>query len=182
MSGSEIFPGQITAGLTFEARAVRAAMPAPEWTLTAILRGPQAIDMQADHDGRNHVFRASAARSAMWLAGEYAYAIRARNGAHVEEIEAGRLTITPDITQLPAGHNARSWAEEALQAVEAVLLNRATHGQESYRINNRELRYLSPSELIRLRNMLRREIDQARRRKAGNVFGDVLRVQFRRAR
>lgn len=180
MSIGEIFPDRITAGLPLVAHVVRPALPAPLWTLTAYLRGPMAINLQAEHDTRNHVFRASAAESAQWVSGEYVYAIRAQMGQHVEHVEGGRLRIEPDIAQLPAGHDTREWAEEALQAVEAVILGRAKTGQEQYRINNRELRYTPLPELLKLRDMLRRELAQKRRAAAGNVFGDVVRVSFRR--
>lgn len=176
----EIFPARITAGLTFAAHVVRPAMPAPEWSVYAILRGPMAININAVPNGQNHVFRVSAGETGNWLAGDYVYTVRAQIGQDVHEIEAGRLTVAPDIQQLQAGHNALEWTEQALQAVEAVILGRATTGQEQYRINNRELRYTPLPELMKLRAMLRRELDQQRRVVRGNLFGDTLRATFRR--
>lgn len=184
MSNGDIFPARVTAGLTFTAHTVRPAMLAPDWTLYAILRGPMPITLFAVGDGPKHTFFAAPSETAKWAPGTYAYTIRARMGshaeAHIEEVEGGRLIIAPDVQQLDAGHDAREWAEQALEAVEAVILGRATTGQESYRINNRELRYIPIPDLLRLRDKLRREIDQKRRVAAGNLFGDTLRVKFRR--
>lgn len=180
VSIGDIFPARITAGLTFSAHTVRPAMLAPDWELYAILRGPMPITLHAVGDGPKHTFHAAAAETAKWLPGAYVYEIRARMGAHVETVEGDRLIIAADVQQLDAGHDAREWAEQALEAVEAVILGRATTGQESYRINNRELRYIPVPDLLRLRDKLRREIDQKRRVAAGNLFGNTLRVKFRR--
>lgn len=179
---AELFPRSILAGMTLEHRVVTTYHAAPEWTLRAILRGPGHIDdLQAVHDGRNHVFRASAAATAQWLPGEYVYSLRATDeDGVVMELDSGTVLVRPDISMLPAaGYDARSHVARVLDAIEAVIEKRATLDQEEYRINNRELKRTPIGDLLRLRDRYRAELRRMTAARSGSLFSRPVRAVFR---
>ena len=78
-SCASALPAEITAGLDFQATVDAATYPAPDWTLRAVVRGPQAIDLTATADGTSHVFTADAATTAAWQPGAYWYSLPERS-------------------------------------------------------------------------------------------------------
>ena len=173
-----IFPDRVKAGLSQAFRVVSRDCPAPDWTVTAVLRGPAAIDLVAQPEGRNHVFHVPAAVSAQWLAGRYVYSVRAARDGHVVELEHGELQVAADIAQLAAGHDPRAHVQKVLDAIEAVLENRATLEQEQYQINNRSLKRRSIGELLKLRDHYRAELSRMNAARRGRLFGNI-NVAFR---
>ena len=105
--------------------------------------------------------------------------LRASRGDEVREIDTGEVTIRPDISQLAAGHDARSHVERALAAIEAVIEKRATIDQERYRINNRELWRTPVGELLRLRDRYKAELARMQAVRRGDLFGRTVKVAFR---
>lgn len=170
-------PATITAGLSFSVLADLSAYPAPEWALVLHLRGPKAINLEATADGSAHRFAADAATTASWTAGEYWYALRAKKGADVLEIERGTVRVLPDMVAAGDGYDGRSQAQIALAAIDAVLQNRATIDQERYRINNRELYRTPIADLLKLRSFY---VEQVRREQCGSRgrFGRQIPVRF----
>lgn len=150
-----IIPDTIAAGTSFSASTTQLAF-ADGWTLTLFLRGPGAQQVEATRSGATHTFAATPAATAAWEAGDYAYTIRATDGADVVEVESGRVRITPN---LAAGNvDTRSHARITLEAIEAVIEKRATLDQERYRINNRELYRTPIGDLLKLRTFYRNEV------------------------
>lgn len=144
------FPKTITAGVTFSA-AIELPAQAAGWEALLYLRGPAAIDIEASVVGVTASFDAAASVTAPWQPGEYAWTIRATNGADVVEVGSGRTVIRPDLASLPAGADTRSENRIALDAIKAVLAKRATIDQDRYRINNRELYRTSIKDLLALK-------------------------------
>lgn len=155
-------PASMTAGLSFSACFDLPNYPAPDWTITLYLRGPSQIDIASEPSGSQHLLSASPAVTATWLPGEYWYTIRASNGTDVSEVEKGQLLIEQDLVLQPAGYDGRSEAQKALDAIDAVLANRATLDQERYRINNRELYRTPIDQLLKLRSFYRSRVRQER--------------------
>lgn len=176
---ADILPDTLTAGLTFNKTVSVLAHPAPEWSVSAVLRGPMALTLLAEADGASHAFRVTAAMSERWLPGQYAYSVRARRDDDVVELEAGTLTVKPDLMQLSAGHDARHHVVRVIEAIEAVLEKRATQDQEKYRINNRELWRTPVADLLKLRDRYRAELRKMDAVKKGTLFGGTVRVAFR---
>ncbi|WP_423159928.1 hypothetical protein [Stenotrophomonas maltophilia] len=154
-------PHTINAGFNFSATAWHREFSGAEWVLQLNLRGPSRVDVEAVRDGARHVFSVPGAETATWLPGAYAFTVRATNGSDVHLIEQGTVRVAPDIAAAAAGHDGRSEARRALEAIEAVIAKRATVDQESYKINNRELVRMSVADLLRLRahyvELVRRE-------------------------
>jgi hypothetical protein len=144
-------PDQITAGLDFQAVVALAQYPAPAWGLTAVIRGPQAIDLTSTADGTNHVFTADAATTTTWQAGAYWFSLRATNGSQTFEASAGQLTIIKDLAAVTEPYDGRTQNAIALAAIDAVIAKRATQDQQRYKINERELWRTPIADLLKLR-------------------------------
>lgn len=147
---TDIVPKTIAAGVSFRACTTQPAF-GDGWALFLYLRGPASIDVEATRSASTYTFAADPATTAAWAPGAYAYTIRATDGVDVVEVEAGRVTIAPDIAAAGAGFDNRSHARKVLEAIEAVIEKRATLDQERYRINNRELYRTPVAELLKLR-------------------------------
>lgn len=175
-----ILPETIGAGLTFDRLITLTAYPADEWALTIMLRGPSSINLTATPEGTQHRIHADAATTATWAPGDYWYTARATRGAEVVEVDAGSVTITPDLSVVTDPYDGRSQAQIALEAIDAVLAKRATMDQERYRINNRELYRTPIAELIKLRSYYASQVQREKAAACGkNLFGGVVRVRLK---
>jgi hypothetical protein len=144
-----------------------------------MLRGPSAIDLTGTTAGNQHIIVALASETAAWPPGDYAYVIRATNGPDVAEVEAGYITIKPDMASLQAGSEIRTHAAIVLANIEAVLEKRATQDQQRYTINNRELWRTPIADLLLLRATYRSIVLQEQRKARGqSAFGRSVRVRF----
>lgn len=153
-----ILPTEIKAGLSFELTVERADYPAPDWTVLLLLRGPSAIDLTSVDAGALHRLSATAAVSSGWLPGEYAYSLRATNGADVVELESGAVPLRADLATATPGTDQRLHTRKVLAAIEAVIEGRATLDQERYRIGERELHRTPIADLLKLRAHYRAEL------------------------
>ena len=174
-----IFPSSTSAGLTFDRTATLTAYPAPDWQLSAVLRGAGLVDIQAEAVGQAHRFRVPAAETADWAPGDYWYSIRATKGDDVVEVEAGQIAIKPNLADMTEGHDGRGHVQRVLDAIEAVLEKRATIDQERYSINNRELWRTPIPDLLVLRDRYRSELRRMKAGRNGGLFNQAVRVGFR---
>lgn len=173
-------PDTISAGLTLDRRLNFTAYPAPDWTVTIVLRGASSINLECTADGRQHRLRVEAAETSQWDAGDYWYSVRATNGADVVEVEQGHIRVMPDLSGAAEGFDGRSQAQTALEAIDAVLAKRATRDQERYRINNRELYRTPIADLIRLRSYYAELVAREKRRQCGiSPWGRTVRVRLK---
>lgn len=168
-------PDQITAGLDFQATVDAPDYPATAWTLTAVIRGPQAINLTATADGTSFVFAAPAATTAQWVAGDYWYSLRTTNGSATLEVSSGQLTILRDLAAITTPYDGRTPEAIALDAIDAVISKRATQDQQRYKINNRELWRTPIADLLKLRAYYATRVAR-QRRKSG--FGRPIIVKF----
>lgn len=172
-------PDSFTAGTTLAFSVALTAYPPPDWSLTLLLRGPEQRDLTSNPDGTVHAFSVSAVDSAGWAAGAYWYSLRATDGTEVHEVETGTLTVSPDLAEVGAEYDGRGHAEKVLEAIEAVIEGRASKDQDSYRINNRELRRTPISQLLKLRDVYRQEVRRARAARRGrNTLGRQVLARF----
>lgn len=173
-----IFPRNITAGTTIECPFTLTAYPASDWLISAVLRGAGQIDLTADRVGNSHRFSVSALDTSSWAPGDYWFSVRATRGSEVAEVEAGQITIKPDLSKLDAGHDGRNHVQRVLDAIEAVLEKRSSIDQDRYKINNRELWRTPVQDLLKLRDHYRSELRRMNATKNGNLFGQAVRVRF----
>lgn len=165
---AEYIPSKLTAGTTIDLIVTLTAYQAPEWTVQLVLRGPGQIDLAAAPDGTAHRLTVAAADSAQWLAGQYAYSLRATNGDAVIEVDAGTTTVVGDLAAIDGVHDSHGHVERVLAAIEATIEQRATKDQERYRINNRELWRTPIGELFKLRDHYRAELRRLKASRRGN--------------
>ncbi len=174
-----LIPEQLAAGLSVSFLVSLADYSAPEWQAKLILRGPASIDLDSVAEDSSHRFTKTPTTTAQWVAGDYWYSLRVTDGTDIHEVGSGRITITPDLEAQSSGYDGSTHPEKVLAAIEAVIEGRASKDQDSYRINNRELRRTPISQLLKLRDQYRREVkrlNDARRGK--NVLGRQILARF----
>lgn len=157
--------------------------PAPDWVLTAHLRGPAVINLTAAPDGAGHKFTADATTTAGWVPGVYSYALRATNGADVRQLEANTLEVLEDLVAVAAPGDSRGHAQRVLDAIEAVIEKRATRDQERYTIEGqngrRELWRTPIADLLKLRDVYRAEVRREKAAACGkSLWGPAVKVRF----
>ena len=161
-------PDTISAGLTLRLRLLLASYPASDgWMAMLIMRGPGVIDITGTADEDWHVFEASAEDTASWAPGRYWYELRVSDGTAVHAAESGHIEVRPDLAAATTGYDGRSHVRRVLDAVEAVLENRASLEQQRYRINDRELWRTPVMELQQLRSRYLAELAREERAASG---------------
>lgn len=130
------------------------------WTLTYKYRNAlHAFDVTAAADGTAFAVTISAATSAAYKAGTYSWVGLVSKAGEVYEIGRGTATVLVDLT-VAGGADARSHVKRTLDAIEAVIENRATIDQMSYTIAGRTLDRTPLEDLIMLRDRYRTEYNQ----------------------
>lgn len=172
-------PSQIAAGLDFQAVVRLREFPATSWTLNALLRGPQAINLAATAEGDAHAFAVPGATTTTWLPGTYWFSLRASKGTAVMEAGSGELTVLPDIANVTEPYDGRSQNEIALDAIDAVMAKRATLDQQRYMIDRRELWRTPIADLLKLRAYYAMMVSRERAKRRGTSrFGRPVIVKF----
>lgn len=147
-----------------------------EWDVWIALRGnSQSINIKTGESGvdidtsaGNFDIVVDPAATAEYIAGDYQYAIIMYQseiqgeGEDAEEViterktvERGMATVMPDLTAFSG--DTRSHVKKVLDAIEAVIENRATKDQMSYSIAGRSLSKTPLPDLERLRDRYRYE-------------------------
>ena len=129
-------------------------------------------------DVDSHVFSLLSATTAAYKPGEYSYQRYVVNGLERTTLNQGSINIVNDFTK---AFDARSHAAKTLNAIEAVLENRATLDQESYAINGRSLTRMSITDLLAFRDTYRAEVaaeKNAERIAQGLGTKQLIRVRF----
>ncbi|WP_420023757.1 hypothetical protein ACN9JG_06255 [Cereibacter azotoformans] len=175
-----LIPTRLRAGETIEIPVTLTALPAPDWSLTLILRGPSQIDLVSQPDGAAHLLGASAAASSEWAPGDYWWSLRAMRGDTVVIVEEGQLVITGDLALVTGLHDGRSHAERVLRAIEAVIEGRASIDQQKYTIAGRELWRTPVADLLLLRDRYRDEVRRAQQvaRRGQSLLGRIIKQRF----
>jgi len=156
---------------------------APEWTLKYKFAGPSgAFDITAVADGTDFSASASATVTGAYPVGEYSWIATVEKGSggtlerHI--VDSGVCTVAEGPAEYVSGLDKRSHVKKVLDAIEAVILGRATTDQLSYSINGRSLQKTPLPDLLKLRSQYRgeyeRELRAERIRKGldggGNVY------------
>lgn len=174
-------PNTISAGLSLRLSLTLPAYPASEWSAVLVMRGPGPIDIEADADGDQHVFAATAEQTTSWAPGRYQYQVRVGDGTDVFAAECGFIDVTADLALLPEDTDTRTHARRMLDAIEAVLENRATLEQQRYSIGTRELWRVPVGDLRKLRDHYRDEVrrQDAAARGRSSLLGRAVKVRLR---
>jgi hypothetical protein len=160
MAPSLITPSRIIAGDTAEWLIALTDYPAPAWTLKYVLvkDGKQIVITASQYGSTTtHHIDVSATTTDDWPEGEYSYRATVSDGIDRYSVESGTIEIVADFASATTGYDDRSFAKKALDAIEAVILGRASHAQLEYTIAGRQLKFIPPSELMDLRDRFRVE-------------------------
>jgi hypothetical protein len=134
------------------------------WALVyTLLNAAGKITIGSTAQGADHLVGTTAALSAAWPAGEYAYSARvSRTVALVLQAHTvgfGRFTVAPAFGAA-ATLDTRSSARQALEAVTAYLANPANLAAASYTIAGRSLSRHTRDELIAERSHWQAEVSR----------------------
>lgn len=180
-------PARVVAGDTWmwQRSDLAADYPPAEWTLTyALLREGDATTTKtitASESGDTYGITVAHGTTAAYAAGTWhwqAYMTRTSDSARVT-LDKGLLIVEANAA---TAADPRSHARRMLDAIEALLENRATKDVNSYSIAGRSLTKMSPQELMQWRDTYRREVNSeiaSERARKGLADGSTYAVRFR---
>ena len=173
-------PNSIQSGVTLSFTVNSTEYLATEWLSSLTLRGPQQIDIVSTGDDTQFVFEVDADTTSGYTPGQYWYCLRVEKDNEVHQIEEGILKILPNLTSISAPYDGRNHVHKVIDAIEAVIEGRASKDQESYAINNRQLRRTPIVDLLKLRDRYKDELyrQQLARKSGSNLLGKPVLVRF----
>jgi len=118
--------------------------PQNQYTITA-----------TDNGDGDYLVNIPPATSATYAAGEYRWLAYIETGGDRYTVASGSLEIKPDLAT--GAVDDRTHVKKVLDALEAVILNKASKDQLSYSIAGRSLSLMSPDEILRWRREYRDE-------------------------
>lgn len=175
-------PSSITAGDTISWSKSIADYPADSgWQLHYVLINASGkITIDGSAFGEDHLISVPSSTSSGWAAGDYNWQSYVTKAAERYTISTGTITIQPNLVAASSGIDLRSHARKLLDAIEAWLESRDP-GVAEYEIAGRRMKYISPSELLVMRDRYRQEVlmeENANRIKAGGRPKNKLLVRF----
>lgn len=159
-------PAFVTAGDTLIWRRSLADYPAGDgWVLKyRLINAAAKYDITAGADGDEHRVSVSAATSAAYTAGGYTWTAWVEKAAERFTVGSGQITVKPDLAAVTAaGFDARSDAQQALEALKAALKTYvSTNGHVAeYEIAGRRMKFSSAAEIEEKIRFWQRELASA---------------------
>lgn len=139
--------------------------PASEgWALSYELKSKNSniTGISGSADGDDYTVTISASTSNGYTVGEYHYMAYVTKGSERFAVDEGRIEVVANFAD-SGNYDARTHPEIVLDAIEAVLENRASKDQESYTIAGRSLNRTPLEDLISLRDKYKSEVIQQQR-------------------
>lgn len=177
-------PLEARSGDTWKWTRSLADYPASTWTLTYRFKNARGgFEVTASASGDDYSVTVSATTSATVPAGRYEWVAKVSGGGEVYTVDSGSLLV---LANLSAGNAAdrldlRSHARKTLEAIEAVIENRATLDQEEMTLAGRSLKRTPITDLIMLRTRYQNEVraeEAADKLKNGIRTGRTIGVRF----
>lgn len=159
-------PTIVTAGDTLIWRRSFADYPAGSgWVLKyRLINAAGKYDITAGADGDEHRVSVAASTSAAYTAGDYVWTAWVEKGAERYTVGGAPITVKPNLAAVTAaGFDARSAAQQALEALKAALKTYVTtngHVAE-YEIAGRRMKFSSASEIEEKIRFWQREMASA---------------------
>jgi len=172
-------PVSIRGGDTLTFSRSLADYPAPTWTLAySLVNASFRHTFTAAASGSDHLVTVAASTTATWDAGTYRLVGRVSSGAEVYTVTDIAVAVQASPATLG---DTRTHARKCLDAIEAVLENRAAIDQESMAIQGRQLTRTPVAELLKLRSVYKGEVarEEASARLAAGLGGSSARVLSR---
>lgn len=186
MANLTSFPSSITAGDSFSWRFERSGYsPADSWTSSALLlNATNSYEVTGVADGDGFDFEVLSPESVLWAPGQYsAFEIYTLSPDNRLSIELSSLTVEPNPTSGP--YDTRSLARQMLDAIDAILLGRATGDDlDLVRAQARSRHVERDATLLQsMRTYWKNQVDaekQVDRIRAGKGAGNKIVIQFPR--
>jgi len=183
-------PVIVTAGDTIAWTRAFSDYPASAgWTLKyRLINAAGKIDITAAASGADHAVTVSAATSAAWAAGTYAWQAYVEGGGSERyTVGTGSIVIKPNLAAQTGGFEARGTWEKALADLRAALAAWITSsGQvQEYEIAGRRMKFVSADDLRKRIAIAEKEAAReaaATAAAAGNPLGRQLYVRFNHGR
>ena len=178
-------PTTLRAGDTWKWTQSLSDYPASAWTLKYRFKSLQGgFEITATASGDDFAITVAAATSAVYKAATYTWVSWVEGGTSEKyTVATGTCEVLPDLrsTTATALQDVRSHARKVLDAIEAVIEQRATLDQDAYEINGRSLKRTPLADLIKLRQRYRAEVAAADRadKIARGLDVSAGRIQFR---
>lgn len=149
-------PTTINAGDTLCFTDTFVDYPATTYTLTYRLVGSNgSYTFTASASGSSYEVDVAAATTAAWAAGTYQATGTVSDGSDRFTVVSKTVEIEPDYSVMSSSTDIRTHEEKTLDAINAVIENRATADHNSYTIAGRTISKMTVEELLRLRNEYR---------------------------
>jgi hypothetical protein len=151
----KIEPLEITAGDYIQWTKNLSDFPPGTWTLTyTLINSTNKYQLTATTSGADFLVTIAAATSAAYVAGVYKWQAYVTSGVQRYNVGSGEVKINPNFAAT-ATLDTRTHAKKVLDAIEAVLENRASLDQEEYTIQGRSLKRTPVLELMKMRDKYR---------------------------
>jgi hypothetical protein len=155
-------PAFLQAGDTVRWKRALADYPASDgWTLKyRFINENGKFDVISTPDGDDHLVHLTAATTANYKPGDYAWQAYVTKAAERYTVGTGRLTIRPNLAAMPLGYDARSQARRALEDLRAALatwLSTSGHVRE-YEIAGRRMSFASAADINARIQIAEREV------------------------
>jgi hypothetical protein len=154
-------PFQARAGTTWTwQRQNLSDYPASAWTLKYAFKNAVAhFELTATASGDWYTATIAAATTLGYEPGKYRWVAWVESGMEKYEVDTGWLEVLPPYNQATqAARDDRTHARRTLDAIEAVIENRATVDQMEYTIGNRHLKRMPVADLMKWRDYYRDQV------------------------
>lgn len=180
-------PSQFIQGDTVKwTKSLSDYLPADGWVLSYafVLEGGSSNQKTAtstDNGDGTHLVTITAATSAGFSVGIYHWQAYVTKSGERYTVESGQVEVNPDFATLTAGYDNRGHVKKVLDAIEAVLENRASEEQNYIMIGSTQITNIPHGELLALRSQYRSEYQrelQAAKIARGESGGTSIKVRF----
>lgn len=174
-------PREIVAGTTVEWSESLRHTPADGYTCEFRLAGADAVTISAtpSEDNTSFDLRLAPTDTESLATGEYFYQIVTLKDDDVFLETSGEMLVNSLVGT--AGYDGRSVAKKIVDAIDALVLNRATIDQQSYQIGTRQLSRIPWADLPATRKYYAAIVDQEERRArlaAGKSLFPSIKLRF----
>lgn len=126
----------------------------------SLVNSENSYTITSTPSGDDHVFSLTTAITSSYKSGNYKYQRYITKDSDKITIDYGSLTIIKDYS---VAHDARSHARRTLDAIQAVIEDRATVDQLAYTINGRSLSRTPLEDLIKFKSFYEGEVSKEER-------------------
>ncbi|MEW6307135.1 MAG: hypothetical protein AB1705_27035 [Verrucomicrobiota bacterium] len=185
-----IEPALITAGSTATwKRSLSDYKASDGWTLKYRLRKSTSTNLSitSTASGDDHLISVSAATTAGWTTGKYAWYAFVESGSQRFDVGEGFLEVRAD-PATSSSFDGRTHARKMLDAIESMLEGNASREEQALTITsggvNRQIQFCTKEELLKFRAYYSNEVraeEQALARQQGRATGNRILTRFKKA-